>query len=80
MPLSADPDGLLSQALLLGELRPAVELCLKEEHFADAIILAEAGGAELLQWTQERYLAKRKTKISSVLPVTQEKGEGMLGP
>ncbi|XP_051002588.1 LOW QUALITY PROTEIN: protein transport protein Sec31B [Acomys russatus] len=67
IPITEDTDGLLSQALLLGELRPAVELCLKEERFADAIILAEAGGAELLQWTQEHYLAKRKTKISSLL-------------
>lgn len=74
--LSADTDGLLSQALLLGELRSAVELCLKEERFADAIILAQAGDAELLKWTQERYLAKRKTKTSSVLPVTQEKKGG----
>ncbi|XP_038181598.1 protein transport protein Sec31B isoform X3 [Arvicola amphibius] len=55
------------EALLLGELRPAVELCMKEERFADAIILAQAGGAELLKWTQEHYLAKRRTKISPLL-------------
>ena len=66
MPLPADADGLLSQALLLGELGPAVELCLKEERFADAIILAQAGGADLLKKTQERYLAKKKTRISLV--------------
>lgn len=66
MPLSPDTDGLLSQALLLGELGHAVELCLKEERFADAIILAQAGGADLLKQTQERYLAKKKTRISSV--------------
>lgn len=66
MPLPSDTDGLLSQALLLGELGPAVELCLKEERFADAIILAQAGGADLLKQTQERYLAKKKTRISLV--------------
>ncbi|EDL41932.1 mCG131756 [Mus musculus] len=79
IPTTEDTDGLLSQALLLGELRSAVELCLKEERFADAIILAQAGDAELLKWTQERYLAKRRTKTSSVLPVTQEKkgGDGL---
>lgn len=76
MPLSADTDGLLSQALLLGELQPAVELCMREERFADAIILAQAGGAELLKQTQERYLAMRRTKISPVLPVIQEKEGG----
>ncbi|XP_053524575.1 protein transport protein Sec31B isoform X2 [Artibeus jamaicensis] len=65
--ITEDADGLLSQALLLGELGPAVELCLKEERFADAIILAHAGGADLLKKTQERYLARKKTRISSLL-------------
>ena len=81
MPLPTDTDGLLSQALLLGELGPAVELCLKEECFADAIILAQAGGADLLKQTQEHYLAKKKTRIA---PVTAhhagEEGRGLLGP
>ncbi|KAM5244325.1 protein transport protein Sec31B isoform 25-T32 [Hipposideros larvatus] len=67
IPITEDVDGLLSQALLLGELGPAVELCLKEERFADAIVLAHAGGADLLKRTQERYLAKEKTRISSLL-------------
>ncbi|XP_039105190.1 protein transport protein Sec31B isoform X1 [Hyaena hyaena] len=67
IPITEDTDGLLSQALLLGELGPAVELCLKEERFADAIILAQAGGADLLKQTQECYWAKKKTRISSLL-------------
>ncbi|XP_076419278.1 protein transport protein Sec31B isoform X10 [Peromyscus maniculatus bairdii] len=73
IPTTEDTDGLLSQALLLGELRPAVELCLREERFADAIILAQAGGAELLRWTQEHYLAKRRTKISPLLACVVKK-------
>lgn len=80
MSLPADADGLLSQALLLGELHPAVELCLKEERFADAIILAQAGGADLLKQTQEYYWAKRKTRISSVtVHCVGEEGRGLLG-
>ncbi|XP_042816450.1 protein transport protein Sec31B isoform X11 [Panthera tigris] len=67
IPITEDTDGLLSQALLLGELGPAVELCLKEERFADAIILARAGGADLLKQTQECYWAKKKSRISSLL-------------
>nr|XP_060497733.1 protein transport protein Sec31B isoform X13 [Panthera onca] len=67
IPITEDTDGLLSQALLLGELGPAVELCLKEERFADAIILAQAGGADLLKQTQECYWAKKKSRISSLL-------------
>ncbi|XP_058527472.1 protein transport protein Sec31B [Ochotona princeps] len=67
IPTTEDADGLLSQAILLGELGPAVELCLKEERFADAIILAQAGSAELLKQTQERYLAQKKSGITSLL-------------
>ncbi|XP_004428219.1 PREDICTED: protein transport protein Sec31B [Ceratotherium simum simum] len=67
IPITEDTDGLLSQALLLGELGPAVELCLKEEHFADGIILAQARGTDLLKQTQEHYLAKKKTRISSLI-------------
>ncbi|XP_036920052.1 protein transport protein Sec31B isoform X2 [Sturnira hondurensis] len=71
--ITEDVDGLLSQALLLGELGPAVELCLKEERFADAIILAQAVGADLLKKTQERYLAKKKTRISLLLACVIQK-------
>ncbi|XP_047409776.1 protein transport protein Sec31B isoform X5 [Sciurus carolinensis] len=73
IPITEDTDGLLGQALLLGELGCAVELCLKEERFADAIILAQAGGTDLLKRTQERYLAKRQTKISSLLSCVVQK-------
>lgn len=80
-PLHADMDGLLSQALLLGELGPAVELCLKEERFADAIILAHAGGADLLTQTQKHYLARKKTRISPVIACCAgEEGWGLLEP
>ncbi|KAM4851637.1 protein transport protein Sec31B [Thomomys bottae] len=73
IPTKEDTDGLLSQALLLGELGPAVELCLKEERFAEAIILAQAGGANLLKRTQELYFAKRRTKISPLLACVVQK-------
>uniref|UniRef100_A0A4W3HZY5 SEC31 homolog B, COPII coat complex component n=1 Tax=Callorhinchus milii TaxID=7868 RepID=A0A4W3HZY5_CALMI len=61
-----DTDGLISQALLVGNFEGAVELCLKDERFADAIILAIAGGEDLLAQTQRRYFAKKKTKLSRV--------------
>lgn len=63
---SVDTDGLISQALLLGNFEGAVELCLRAERFADAIILAIAGGENLLKETQKRYFAKNKTKLSLV--------------
>uniref|UniRef100_A0A8C0FSN7 Protein transport protein Sec31A n=1 Tax=Bubo bubo TaxID=30461 RepID=A0A8C0FSN7_BUBBB len=62
-----DTDGLISQALLLGNFEAAVELCMRAERFADAIILAIAGGENLLKETQKRYFAKHKTKLSLLL-------------
>ncbi|NXT34276.1 SC31B protein, partial [Pelecanoides urinatrix] len=67
IPVTEDTDGLISQALLLGNFEGAVELCMRAERFADAIILAIAGGESLLKETQKRYFAKRKTKLSLLL-------------
>ncbi|XP_035753265.1 protein transport protein Sec31B isoform X3 [Egretta garzetta] len=67
IPVTEDTDGLISQALLLGNFESAVELCMRAERFADAIILAIAGGENLLKETQKRYFAKRKTKLSLLL-------------
>ncbi|KAK2523529.1 Sec31b [Columba guinea] len=67
IPVTEDTDGLISQALLLGNFEGAVELCLRAERFADAIILAIAGGENLLKETQKRYFAKNKTKLSLLL-------------
>ncbi|XP_064319745.1 protein transport protein Sec31B isoform X2 [Phalacrocorax carbo] len=67
IPVTEDTDGLISQALLLGNFEGAVELCMRAERFADAIILAIAGGESLLKETQKHYFAKRKTKLSMLL-------------
>ncbi|NWQ86923.1 SC31B protein, partial [Burhinus bistriatus] len=67
IPVTEDMDGLVSQALLLGNFEDAVELCMRAERFADAIILAIAGGENLLKETQKRYFAKHKTKLSLLL-------------
>ncbi|NXT46669.1 SC31B protein, partial [Pluvianellus socialis] len=67
IPVTEDTDGLISQALLLGNFEGAVELCMRAERFADAIVLAIAGGENLLKETQKRYFAKHKTKLSLLL-------------
>ncbi|KAG8435124.1 hypothetical protein GDO86_013176 [Hymenochirus boettgeri] len=67
IPVTSDIDGLISQALLLGNFEAAVDLCLKDGRFADAIILANAGGEDLLRETQQWYFAHQKNKISSLL-------------
>jgi protein transport protein SEC31 len=53
--LYSDPDGQIGQALLLGRLDAAVEMCMKQNMMADALLLAMTGGTELLARTQQRY-------------------------
>lgn len=62
-----DVEGLITQALLLGNLEAAVELCLKAQRFADAIIIAMSGGSELLARTQYKYLQQSEGYVSSLI-------------
>lgn len=59
-------DGLITQALLTGDFAGAVELCLHDNRMADSIILAIAGGSELLEKTQKKYFTKTHSKITKV--------------
>ncbi|XP_037385944.1 protein transport protein Sec31A isoform X16 [Talpa occidentalis] len=65
--ISGDIDGLITQALLTGNFESAVDLCLHDNRMADAIILAIAGGQELLARTQKKYFAKSKSKITRLI-------------
>uniref|UniRef100_A0A8C7LG69 Protein transport protein Sec31A n=1 Tax=Oncorhynchus mykiss TaxID=8022 RepID=A0A8C7LG69_ONCMY len=70
-------DGLISQALLVGNFEGAVDLCLNEGRYAEAILLAISGGQELLQKTQQTYLEKQRNSISMLISsvVTQNWGD-----
>lgn len=63
---ASDIDGLITQALLIGDYEAAVNLCLHDNRMADSIILAIAGGPELLAKTQKKYFSKTQSKISKV--------------
>ncbi|NWW70919.1 SC31A protein, partial [Climacteris rufus] len=65
--VSGDVDGLITQALLTGNFESAVDLCLHDNRMADAIILAIAGGQQLLSRTQEKYFAKMQSKITRLI-------------
>ncbi|XP_021252579.1 protein transport protein Sec31A isoform X9 [Numida meleagris] len=65
--VSGDVDGLITQALLTGNFESAVDLCLHDNRMADAIILAIAGGQELLSRTQEKYFTKIQSKITRLI-------------
>ncbi|KAJ3605859.1 hypothetical protein NHX12_027902 [Muraenolepis orangiensis] len=65
--VSQDVDGLITQALLTGDFEGAVELCLHDNRMADSIILAIAGGPELLERTQKKYFSNTHTKLTKLI-------------
>uniref|UniRef100_A0A665X4L0 Protein transport protein Sec31A n=1 Tax=Echeneis naucrates TaxID=173247 RepID=A0A665X4L0_ECHNA len=67
IPVSCDTDGLISQALLVGNFEGAVDLCLNDGRYAEAILLSISGGEELLKKTQQKYLTKQKNSISMLI-------------
>uniref|UniRef100_A0A8C9XNF1 Protein transport protein Sec31A n=1 Tax=Sander lucioperca TaxID=283035 RepID=A0A8C9XNF1_SANLU len=68
--LGFNTNGLISQALLVGNFEGAVDLCLNDGRYAEAILLSISGGEELLKKTQQKYLSNQKNSISMVM-VTQ---------
>uniref|UniRef100_A0A4W6CX20 Protein transport protein Sec31A n=1 Tax=Lates calcarifer TaxID=8187 RepID=A0A4W6CX20_LATCA len=65
--ITTNVDGLITQALLTGDFEGAVNLCLHDNRMADSIILAIAGGAELLEKTQKKYFTKTHSKITKLI-------------
>jgi hypothetical protein len=62
----ADIDGLINQAVLMGNLEAAVEMCIHDGRWAEAVILAIAGGPELLARTQKKYFKNNKDNTTRV--------------
>ncbi|WWC68183.1 uncharacterized protein I206_102106 [Kwoniella pini CBS 10737] len=56
-------DKLITQALVMGDFKSAVDLCLASERFADALLLAVRGGPDLLQSTQKAYFARQTASL-----------------
>lgn len=56
-----DVDRLITQALVFGDFKSAVDLCLASERFADALLLAVRGGPDLLATTQKAYFNRHTT-------------------
>lgn len=49
----------ITKALMLGNFAKATDLCLKEERMADAFLIANCGGQELVDKVQAAYLAQK---------------------
>ncbi|KAI0124960.1 protein transport protein SEC31 [Xylariales sp. AK1849] len=56
----------ITKALMLGHFEKATATCLKEERWADAFMIANCGGKELVEKVQSAYLAQ-KTGMPSYL-------------
>ncbi|XP_050394528.1 protein transport protein Sec31A isoform X2 [Patella vulgata] len=67
IPKDNDADGLMTQALLTGNFEAAVDMCLSENKMAEAIILAIAGGQELLSRTQKIYFKQNKSNLGRLI-------------
>ncbi|ELU08343.1 hypothetical protein CAPTEDRAFT_20326 [Capitella teleta] len=69
LPIAVDDDcdGLVAQALLTANFEAAVEVCLHNDRMAEAIILALAGGPELLAQTQKTFFQRNKGNLNRLI-------------
>lgn len=54
----------ITRALMLGNFAKATDICLREERIADAFLIANCGGQELVDKVQTTYLSKKSGKPS----------------
>ena len=52
-------DRQITKALLLGQFEKAMVICLKEDRMADAFMIANCGGKELVERAQAAYLSRK---------------------
>ncbi|XP_025110625.1 LOW QUALITY PROTEIN: protein transport protein Sec31A-like [Pomacea canaliculata] len=64
---AGEASSLMVQALLMGNFEAAVEMCLQENKMAEAILLAIAGGPELLLRTQKKYFKRNKSNLGRLI-------------
>lgn len=50
----------VAKALMLGQFEKAMTICLKEDRIADALIIANCGGKDLLEKAQTAYLSRKQ--------------------
>ncbi|CAG7824437.1 unnamed protein product [Allacma fusca] len=69
IPTDENTEGLLNQALLSGSIEFAVDLCLQEERWPEAFILASYGGVELSKQVQQKYFKKCKNTTPDMVKI-----------
>ncbi|XP_044737857.1 protein transport protein Sec31A isoform X3 [Chrysoperla carnea] len=66
---SDDSEGLITQALLTGNIELAVDLCFENDRMADGLALATTGGPGLIVQAQQRYL--KETANTRLAPIVK---------
>lgn len=64
---SPDIDALITEAVISGNIEAAIEICIQERKFPEALIIASTGGIDLLTKTQSRYLDSQNTELSNII-------------
>lgn len=60
--MSHATQNVVKEALMVGNFEAAVDCCFRTGNFADALVLASCGGADLWTKTQERYFESQAQK------------------
>jgi protein transport protein SEC31 len=66
VPSSGD-DAVLKHALLIGDFSAAVSVCFSQERFADALLLASCGTAEVWAAAKDEYFRRRASPLTPML-------------
>lgn len=62
-----DIDALITEAIISGNIEAAIEICMQEKRFPEALIIASTGGIDLLTKTQSRYLEGQNNELSNII-------------
>lgn len=58
---------MISKLLLLGKYEIAVEMCIQEDRFTEAVLIANCFDKDLLAKTQKRFFKNHKNKFTNVI-------------
>ena len=61
-----DTENLISKLLLLGKYDIAVEMCIQEDRYTEAVLIANYFDKDLLAKTQMRFFKNHKNKFTNV--------------
>ena len=65
----SDIDKVISELLILGKYQAVVDLCIQENRYTEAILVASFFDQELFIKTQKLYFEKNQTKFSKVISI-----------